>query len=320
MKKQIFRSTLDYISASFIPGSRQSGQRAPSTDTTTQSTLVVAPSQPASDANLFTSAIGGSEYAVTYRRGTGIVSSGTGIQGTYTALDPEGLGVINNETVQSRSPGHSTKVGRRAAMHITGPTMVTVPLHITSNLAFGVLQGGGGDRVIHRGRDKEGGDRVDAKEGVEKVERNESSEVEREPENGRKVEKEEKTHRGNVTDGERVMDTEENLVAGGAGAEEEAGVGKEAQQEEEAREECGLMPEVVTGAQGAKSLISSSEEVNDEDAVIDDKDVDGNDEYMGNRTFVTTTILINSRELMIFFSIQIISCITHYFTHFHLLS
>lgn len=307
MKKQISSSTLDYISASFIPGSRHSGQRTPSTDTTTPSTLVVPSSQPASDANLFTSAIGGSEYAVTYRRGTGIVSSGTGIQGTYTALDPEGLGVINNETVQSRSPGHSTKVGRRAAMHITGPTMVTVPLHITSNLAFGVLQGGGGDRVIHRGRDKEGGDRVDAKEGAEKVERNESREVEREPENGRKVEKEEKTHRGNVTDGDRVMDTEENLGAGAAGGEEEEGIVKEAQEKEGAREECGLIPELVTGAQGvsrehrAKSLISSSEEDNDEDAIIDDKDVDGNDGYMGNCAFVTTTIFNIKRELTIFF-------------------
>lgn len=305
MKKQISSSSLDYISAFFIPGSRHSGQRTPSTDTTTPSTLVVPSSQPASDANLFTSALGGSEYAVTYRRGTGIVSSGTGIQGTYTALDPEGLGVINNETVQSRSPGHSTKVGRRAAMHITGPTMVTVPLHITSNLAFGVLQGGGGDRVIHRGRDKEGGDRIDAKEGVEKVERHESSEVEKEPENGRKVEKEEKTHEGNVTDGERVMETEENLEAGGAAGEEKDCTGKEAQEKEEAQEECGLMPELETGAQGvsrehrAKSLISSSEEENDEDAVIHDKDGDEYDEYMGNCTFVTTTILT-------LFSIEII--------------
>ncbi|CAL9688395.1 unnamed protein product [Knipowitschia caucasica] len=92
-----------------------------------------------------------SEYAVTYRRGTGQVTTGT--QGTYTALDPEGP--TSNDAVQTRSPGLTAKAGRRIAVHITGPTMVTVPLHITSNLALGVLQGGGGDRIIHRGSNKE---------------------------------------------------------------------------------------------------------------------------------------------------------------------
>ncbi|KAK5860348.1 hypothetical protein PBY51_021834 [Eleginops maclovinus] len=148
-------------------GSRRSGQRPPSTN---MSTLVTSSPQSGYEVPGSPGAIGGSEYAVTYRRGTGLVSGGTGTQGTYTSLDPEGLGLSGNETVQSRSPGLSTKDGRRAAMHITGPTMVTVPLHITSNLAYGVLQGGG-DRVIHRGRDKEGGDRVEGKEGGEKGER-----------------------------------------------------------------------------------------------------------------------------------------------------
>ncbi|XP_061653067.1 uncharacterized protein si:dkeyp-68b7.12 isoform X2 [Phyllopteryx taeniolatus] len=110
------------------------------------------------------SPLGGSEYAVTYRRGTGLVSGGT--QGTYTALDPEGLGGTDGDSVQTRSPGLSTKAGRRAAMHITGPTMVTVPLHITSNLALGLLRGGGSDRVVHRGRDKEEGDKVERKDNV----------------------------------------------------------------------------------------------------------------------------------------------------------
>ncbi|XP_077471617.1 uncharacterized protein LOC144085834 [Stigmatopora argus] len=104
-----------------------------------------------------------SEYAVTYRRGTGLVSGGT--QGTYTALDPEGLGAADGDSAQSKSPGMSAKAGRRVAMHITGPTMVTVPLHITSNLALGLLQGGGSDRVVHRGPDKDGGDRVETEEG-----------------------------------------------------------------------------------------------------------------------------------------------------------
>ncbi|XP_049604451.1 rho GTPase-activating protein 30 isoform X2 [Syngnathus scovelli] len=101
------------------------------------------------------SPLGGSEYAVTYRRGTGLVSGGT--QGTYTALHPEGSGGAEGDSVQSRSPGLLAKAGRRAAMHITGPTVVTVPLHITSNLALGLLQGGGTGRVVHRGKGKDGG-------------------------------------------------------------------------------------------------------------------------------------------------------------------
>ncbi|XP_077580604.1 uncharacterized protein arhgap30 [Stigmatopora nigra] len=104
-----------------------------------------------------------SEYAVTYRRGTGLVSGGT--QGTYTALDPEGLGAADGDSALSKSPGLSAKAGRRVAMHITGPTMVTVPLHITSNLALGLLQGGGSDRVVHRAPDKDGGDRVETEDG-----------------------------------------------------------------------------------------------------------------------------------------------------------
>ncbi|KAG7220846.1 hypothetical protein INR49_031298 [Caranx melampygus] len=92
--------------------------------------------------------------------GAGIVSGGAGTQGTYTALDPEGLGFMGGETVQSRSPGLSTKAGQRAAMHITGPTLVTVPSHIASNLALGVLQGDGGNRIVHCSRDKDGGGTV----------------------------------------------------------------------------------------------------------------------------------------------------------------
>ncbi|KAM9789456.1 uncharacterized protein ACB057_012090 [Neosynchiropus ocellatus] len=113
---------------------------------------------------------GGSEYAITFRRGTGLVVGGT--QGTYTALDPDGPGGHDSDGVQSRSPGLTTKAGRRAAMHITGPTLVTVPLHITSNLAQGLLQGGGSDRVVHRSRQRERGD-----EEVEEKERRKDSSV-----------------------------------------------------------------------------------------------------------------------------------------------
>ncbi|XP_076601827.1 uncharacterized protein LOC143329700 isoform X2 [Chaetodon auriga] len=277
--------SMDSLSTPSYPneGSRRPGQRPPSNIPTT-SPLVTSSPQPASDITVSTGAIGGSEYAVTYRRGTGLVSGGAGTQGTYTALDPEGLGVMTNETLQTRSPGLSTKAGRRAAMHITGPTMVTVPLHITSNLALGVLQGGGGDRVIHRGRDKDGGDRVDAKEGGEKAERRESRGVESKVEEGRKVEEEEKNHTGEETDREGVVDAGGSTVAGGG--EEEEGEGKTEEEEEEVRKECGWKPEPKMGGRGvsreqrAKSLTSNTEEDNDEDAAIYGKEVDENYEYM----------------------------------------
>ncbi|XP_042369891.1 rho GTPase-activating protein 31-like, partial [Plectropomus leopardus] len=254
--------SMDSLSTPPYPneGSRRPAQRPPSTN---MSPLVTHSPQSGPEVTASTGAMGGSEYAVTYRRGTGLVSGGAGTQGTYTSLDPEGLGV--NESLQSRSPGLSTKVGRRAAMHITGPTMVTVPLHITSNLALGVLQGGGGDRVIHRGRDKDGGDRVEGKE----AERRESKRMEGKVGEGRKVEEEEKNHSRKVTEGEAVVGAEGNTGAGGGGQEE-----KEKEEEEEVREECIRSPEPVMGVsrkQRAKSLNSHTEKDNTAD---DDKDVD----------------------------------------------
>ncbi|XP_077372050.1 uncharacterized protein LOC144015691 [Festucalex cinctus] len=171
------------------------------------------------------SPLGGSEYAVTYRRGTGLVGGGT--QGTYTALDPEGLGGADGDAVQSRSPGLSTKAGRRAAMHITGPTLVTVPLHITSNLAMGLLQGGGSDRVVHRGRDKDGGD----KEGGDNVERKDSGRKEMKDEGVGEAKEEtiEVTHRKEI-----ILDEDANTL-----------VDKEEEDmnEESVREECRPQPE-----------------------------------------------------------------------------
>ncbi|XP_037644310.1 rho GTPase-activating protein 30 [Sebastes umbrosus] len=263
--------SMDCLSTPPYPneGSRRSGQRPPSTHV---SPLVTASPQSGSEVTPSAGAIGGSEYAVTYRRGTGLVSGGT--QGTYTSLDPEGLALTGNETLQSISPGLSNK-SRRAAMHITGPTTVTVPLHITSALALGVLQGGGGSRLIHRGRDKDAGDRVEGKEGEEKVARRERK-VE-------KVEKEEKNHSGKVTEGEGVVDAEGTTMAGGGGGGEEEGEGKkeeEKEEEEEVREECRWKPEPVAGGQDgsteqrAKSGTSNTEEDNAfDDEYMDMKDV-----------------------------------------------
>ncbi|XP_068587443.1 rho GTPase-activating protein 30 [Cebidichthys violaceus] len=264
--------SMDSLSTSPFPneGSRRTAQRPPSTH---MSPLVTPSPQAGSEVTATAGALGGSEYAVTYRRGTGLVSGGTGTQGTYTTLDPEGLGLSDGDTLLSRSPGLSTK-GRRAAMHITGPTMVTVPLHITSNLALGVLQGGG-DRVIHRGRDREGADRVEGKEGGEKVARRESRGVERKVEESKKVEEEEKNHKGKGTEKGGVMIAEGSEVVGGGG--EEEGKEKKEEEEKEVREECKGKPELVVEGpcvsreQRAKSQTSNTE---------GDKDVEDVDEYM----------------------------------------
>ncbi|XP_016420990.1 stress response protein nst1 [Sinocyclocheilus rhinocerous] len=84
-----------------------------------------------------------SGYAVTYRRTGGaqvsMVSGGT--PGTYNRLESGGgaEGVLQGV---ARSPGMTSKADRRAGIHISGPFSVTVPLHITSGLALGVLHGG----------------------------------------------------------------------------------------------------------------------------------------------------------------------------------
>lgn len=253
------------------------------------SPLITAATQSGSDVAVCTNAgaTGGSEYAVTYRRGTGLVSGGAGTQGTYTALDPEGLALLNCDTVNSRSPGLSSKTGKRAAMHITGPTLVTVPLHITSNLA----------RVVHRDREKDGGDRGDGKEGGERVERQESGRTERKGVEVRKVVREDKNHKGEETEKERVVDGEGDTVADVAG-EEKGGEKqeeteeeveeeeKEEEKEEEVREE--LKPKPVLAGRSTsreeqvKSLMSSVEGDDEEDAPAEDIDADENSEYMGN--------------------------------------
>ncbi|XP_029581071.1 rho GTPase-activating protein 30 [Salmo trutta] len=112
----------------------------------------------------------GSGYAVTFRRGQGasvsVVSGGGGTKGTYSRLDSHCSGGNSTEALQppSRSPGLSSKAGRRAGIHISGPFSVTVPLHITSGLAIGVLQGGGAERANHSGGE-ESGDKGEGGEG-----------------------------------------------------------------------------------------------------------------------------------------------------------
>lgn len=212
-----------------------------------------------------------------------MVSGGLGTQGIYTPLHPEGFGVTGNETFQLRSPGLTTK-GRRAAVHITRPTMVTVPLHITSNLALGVLQGGGGDRIIHCGRDKDEGDSVEGKREGESMMR-EGRRMEWNVDDCRRGEESNK-HRGEVADRE-VVDTEgETVECGDVGDDHER---QKDEQKEDDGEEWRWKPEQETGGQcreqRVKSLTSSPEEDNDEDGVSDGMDVDERDDYMGNSIF-----------------------------------
>lgn len=237
------------------------------------SPLVTTTPQAVSELPVSSGGLGASEYAVTYRRGTGLVSGSAGVQGTYTALDPEGLGLAGNDTVQSRSPGISTKAGRRAAMHITGPTMVTVPLHITSNLALGVLQGGGADRIIQR-RDKNGGDKAGAEKAAKKVSRVMEWNVE-------ETKKEEEVKSEKEKSSEEDVETTEDSVAVG-GAEEKM---------EEGAEEKGDEPK----RQRAKSLLSNSEEDNKGDAKNAEQNVE-DDEYMGNLNFFITMTTFSYKD------------------------
>ncbi|XP_068196191.1 rho GTPase-activating protein 30 [Antennarius striatus] len=254
-------------------GSLRITQSPPSADTSLTSYVVTPPLRSGSDVAASSSASSGSEYAVTYRRGTGLVSGGLGTQGTYTALDPDGLGVTGNEAPQLRSPGHISK-GRRAAMRITGPTMVTVPLHITSNLALGVLQGGGGDRIVHCSWEKDEGDKAECVEGGERVEMRETRGMEWTVDDRGKESK-------TVVDRE-VEDTEEKSV--GSGDEEEEGETKkdDDDEEEEVTEERRWKPEMGTRAPDEQRDQSptSTEEGHDEDDGSDVQDVDEHDEYM----------------------------------------
>lgn len=224
--------------------------------------------QPGSDTNAFTGAIGGSEYAVTYRRGTGVVSGSAGNQGTSTALDLEGFKSTNHETFQTRSPGDSAKMSRRAAMHITGPTLVTVPLHITTNLAFGVLQREGGERIIHYGRDKDGKCSVPDKEMAEEM----------------KIKNEE----GEKNDKEVSIDRTEDTEAC-CQTEIESEVKKEKQQEKQ--DDCGFKSEMVmaNGSREQPKILSSDSE----EAKVVTNDTDNNEasEYMGNCIYFITNLL-----------------------------
>ncbi|PWA30037.1 hypothetical protein CCH79_00009719 [Gambusia affinis] len=259
--------SMDSLSTPSYPneGSRRSG---PSPNLSPPAATSLPP--PGSDSAAPAGGLGSREYAVTYRRGTGLVSGGAGTQGTYTALDPEGLAVPGSEGVQTRSPGLSNKA-RRAAMHITGPTMVTVPLHITSNLALGVLQGGGSDRVIIRGRDKDGGDKQDGNEAGGKIEIKEPKLMEWNVEESKNVEEKDKSENE-----KEDLETEERERAPEV-SEEERNEGGEEKKGEELRKDCGqkkMGDQHVPREKRVKSINSSTEDDNHTNMGNEDQDND----------------------------------------------
>ncbi|XP_034039305.1 rho GTPase-activating protein 30 isoform X2 [Thalassophryne amazonica] len=253
--------SMDSLSTQSFPkeGSRQPIQRPPSTH---MSPLVIPSTQSGTEVGISAGSLGGSGYAVTYRRGTGIVSGGVGTQGTYQSLDPEGLAGSEVQPLQTRSPGLSTKVSRRAAMHITGPTMVTVPLHITSNLALGVLQGGGSDRVIPCGQDKDGSNKEEGEKLAVKEKKMSRGTC------GREKDKSRSRNVKHDEEGGEVKYSEAAVDGGSDGKDERMKVEKKNDEEVRAREQT----EGVD--QRAKSGTS------DQNDDRDDEHLDSVDEYM----------------------------------------
>ncbi|XP_053342868.1 rho GTPase-activating protein 30 [Clarias gariepinus] len=207
-----------------------------------------------------------SGYAVTYRRTGGasvsMVSGGSGAQGTYRSLD-SGLGA-NADKTQCPSQVMPSRAERRAGMHISGPFSVTVPLHITSGLALGVLHGGRAEEEEPRHEpDEEGPPKKDKHESAEEKE----TELDQE-----KVETDRKT--------ESVNDDKENKTDNVSGGDEEKEVKREDSEPVETRSEEREEPE----DEGAQGQNLSAEEVSNEIQHATDRpslseDMDGGD-YM----------------------------------------
>lgn len=204
-----------------------------------------------------------SGYAVTYRRTGGasvsMVSGSGGAQGTYRSLEA-GAGT-NTEKSQSPSQVTPSRAERRAGMHISGPFSVTVPLHITSGLALGVLQGGRGDEEEPRqGQNEEEQSKKDKQENAE----------EKEMDMGEgKVQTDRET--GSLNDNyEKMMDNisegnEEKEVKREEGEPEEARPQEKEESEDIAKDQC-LSEEVMSNErQHAKDRPSLSEDMDEGD-------------------------------------------------------
>nr|XP_021324056.1 rho GTPase-activating protein 30 isoform X1 [Danio rerio] len=152
-----------------------------------------------------------SGYAVTYRRTGGAQVSvvSAGIPGSYTRLDSAG-GAEGPAQGVAKSPAISSKAERRAGMHITGPFSVTVPLHITSGLALGVLHGGWNDKEQTQDEDVKSTDGDSQSKNCDQNEANSS--VETQVDCGKDViETEEKSTDGNKAETEDLNSTQESV-------------------------------------------------------------------------------------------------------------
>ncbi|XP_041095334.1 rho GTPase-activating protein 30-like [Polyodon spathula] len=162
---------------------------------------------------------GSQGYAVTYRRGGGASVS---VVGGAEA----GLGSSSLDNLSSNSPKvRSNRAERCAGVHISGPFSVTVPLHITSGLALGVLQGANGDK------------------GAEKAGEEKRTTVEDSPDLGAKVE----------------QGDEENNESPESESQEEAGL-QEAERQEVRETDVEVEVEASASGHGGRSSSISSEE------------------------------------------------------------
>ncbi|XP_062337519.1 uncharacterized protein si:dkeyp-68b7.12 [Osmerus eperlanus] len=287
--KPILRPAKSMDSLSCAPFQHEgSGQRPPSSHMSPLA-LTPCPQTGGSEAGSSGSSGGMSNsYAVTYRRGAGasvsVVSGGGGTPGTYSPLETAGTGSTGAEPHhhhhQSRSPGISSKVGRRAGIHISGPLSVTVPLHITSGLAMGVLQGVAGDMGIFRGF-QGGGETMH-----EKVEKEDRCETEA---NEGKSQKEEEVMEEKVADD--VMSD---------GRSEERGIEKKGEEEEG-----------IVGGEVKISVEDSCSEADGQDANnLDDNSEDGNGDYMDMKGSVRALAVSNTTEVFDVLKMQGVSVLS----------
>lgn len=162
----------------------------------------------------------GSGYAVTYRRTGGasvsMVSGGSGTQGTYKSLDAGGTAAADRS--QAASQGAASKAERRAGMHISGPFSVTVPLHITSGLALGVLHGG-------RNEEDQSQQGTAEEEQSKEVKQEKAGEKDQ-PADGKQEQTEQKTG-DNQEDHAKEVTTDENKSDPSRGEEEHEGKAEE---------------------------------------------------------------------------------------------
>ncbi|KAF7692482.1 rho GTPase-activating protein 30 [Silurus meridionalis] len=201
-----------------------------------------------------------SGYAVTYRRTGGasvsMVSGGGGAQGTYRSLD-SGAGA-NGEKSQIPTPAMPSRAERRAGMHISGPFSVTVPLHITSGLALGVLQGGRAEEEEPKlGQDEEEKPKKDKHENAEEKETElDEGKVQTNSKTGSLIDDKEK-----INDGEKEVQREDK-------EQDEARHEKREESGDECQEDKCSTEDVSNETQQATDIPLLSEDIDGQDYMV----------------------------------------------------